>query len=333
LTFDEARGELVGEVHNGIAQMFNVIEYARMLVGTKAIETLSTGYLNALDYAKIRVQGADLKQAADKTAPRVEIINHPDVRRSLMAQKAHVEALRALVFYTSWVQDQIELAEDGSEEHERLVKRNDLLLPLVKGYGSEKSYELLAQSLQILGGSGYTRDYPLEQYIRDAKIDTLYEGTTGIQGMDLFFRKVGRDMGATLSDLLTEILQFAKGDAGNGALARERALLETALEDVQGMLGAMVGFLQTDLYLIGLNTTGFLITLSELTCGWLALRGADVALRALEGEVSASDRAFYEGKVASARWFAANVLPQFTARRAIAEATTLDVMELDVAAF
>jgi alkylation response protein AidB-like acyl-CoA dehydrogenase len=333
VTFEDARGILVGETHDGIAQMFNVIEYARMLVGTKAIETLSTGYLNALEYAKIRVQGADLKQAADKTAPRVEIINHPDVRKMLMDQKSHVEALRALVFYTSWVQDQIELAEEGSEAHGQLVKLNDLLLPMVKGYGSEKSYELLASSLQIFGGSGYTRDYPLEQYIRDAKIDTLYEGTTGIQGMDLFFRKVGKDQGATLTALMTRIAEFAKGDAGNGALAHERALLLTALEDVQGMLGALVGFLGQDLYLIGLNTTSFLLTLSELTCAWLTLRGAEVALAALQGEVSESDRAFYEGKVASAKWFARTVLPQFSARRAIVEGTTLDVMELDEAAF
>jgi alkylation response protein AidB-like acyl-CoA dehydrogenase len=333
VTFEDARGVLVGEVHDGIAQMFNVIEYARMLVGTKAIETLSTGYLNALEYAKIRVQGPDLKQATDKAAPRVEIIKHPNVRRMLMAQKSHVEALRALVFYTSWVQDQVVLAEEGSEEREKLERLNDLLLPMVKGYGSEKSYELLASSLQVLGGSGYTRDYPMEQYIRDAKIDTLYEGTTGIQGMDLFFRKIGKDQGATLTGLLTQIAEFAKGDAGNGALAKERALLQTALEDVQGILGSLVGFLGQDIYLIGLNTTTFLFTISELTCGWLTLRHAEVALEALKGDVSDSDRAFYEGKVAGARWFAANVLPQFAARRAIIERTTLDVMELDEAAF
>jgi alkylation response protein AidB-like acyl-CoA dehydrogenase len=333
ITFEDARGVLVGEVHDGIAQMFRVIEYARMLVGTKAIETLSTGYLNALEYAKIRVQGPDLKQAADKSAPRVEIIRHPDVRRMLLAQKSHVEALRALVFYTSWVQDQIQLAEEGSEERQKLERLNDLLLPMVKGYGSEKSYELLAQALQVFGGSGYTRDYPLEQYIRDAKIDTLYEGTTGIQGMDLFFRKVGRDQGATLTALLTQIAEFAKGDAGNGALAKERALLQTALDDVQGMLGTMVGFLGEDIYLIGLNTTTFLMTLSELTCGWLIMRQAEVALAALKGEVSDADKAFYEGKVAAARWFAANVLPQFTSRRAIVAHSSLEVMEMDDAAF
>ena len=333
VTFENARGVLVGEVHEGIAQMFKVIEYARMLVGTKAIETLSTGYLNALDYAKVRVQGPDLKQAADKTAPRVEILRHPDVRRSLMMQKAHVEGLRALVMYTASIQDQIRLNATASNSDIDLVKFNDLLLPLVKGYGSEKSYELLAQSLQIFGGSGYTRDYPLEQYIRDAKIDTLYEGTTAIQGMDLFFRKVGRDQGETLSKLLGEIQTFAKGDAGNGQLAAERALLGTALEDVQGMLGTLVGFLGQDIYLIGLNTTAFLFGLSELVIGWLLLRQAEVALTALAGGASNGDVAFYEGKVAAARWFTANVLPRMKTHREIMENTDLGVMELDDTAF
>ncbi len=339
LSFGEttpARGLLVGEVHDGIRQMFKVIEYARMLVGTKAIATLSTGYLNALQYARERVQGPDLARAADKAAPRVEIIRHPDVRRSLLNQKAHVEGLRALVSYTAWVQDRELLAVD-EEERRRLARLNDLLLPMVKGYGSEKSYELLAQSLQVLGGAGYTRDYPLEQYIRDAKIDTLYEGTTGIQGMDLFFRKVARDQGATLSGLLADIAAMAKGEAGNGTLVRERALLGTGLDDVQGMLAAMVGFLGHDsgrgVYLIGLNTTGFLFSLSELVVGWLLLRHAEVALAALAGSPSEADRAFYEGKVASARFFAAQVLPQLTARRAILESTDLSTMDLPDAAF
>ena len=335
LTFGDrhpARGVLVGEVHEGIAQMFKVIEYARMLVGTKAIETLSTGYLNALSYAKERVQGPDLKQAADRSAPRVEIIRHADVRRSLMMQKAHAEGLRALVLYTASIQDRIRLGEAQGDDVTDLVKLNDLLLPLVKGYGSEKSYELLAQSLQILGGSGYTRDYPLEQYIRDAKIDTLYEGTTGIQGMDLFFRKIGRDQGATLATLLEEIQTLAKGDAGNGTLATERDLLSTALDDIQGMLGSLVGFLGQDLYLIGLNTTSFLMSLSELVVGWLLLRQAEVAIAA-QPSATNGDVAFYEGKIAAAKWYAANVLPLLTSRREVLAATDLSVMEMNDAAF
>ncbi|MEE8602120.1 acyl-CoA dehydrogenase [Euzebya tangerina] len=334
-----ARGVLVGEVHDGIAQMFKVIEYARMLVGTKAISTLSTGYLNALEYAKERVQGPDLKQAADKTAPRVPIIAHPDVRRMLMIQKAHVEGLRALMTYTAWVQDQVELAHhadvDGSnaEEITRWERLNDLLLPLVKGYGSEKSYELLAMSLQVFGGAGYTRDYPIEQYIRDAKIDTLYEGTTGIQGMDLFFRKIGRDQGATLTGLLTQIQDFAKDD-GADVLVAERARLATALADVQRMLGSMVQFLGEDLYKIGLSTTPFLFSLAELVVGWLSLRGAEVAIAAqARDDLRDGDADFYAGKIAAASWFAHNVLPELSSRADIMAATDLGVMELADSAF
>ena len=244
LTFgadEPAVGWLVGEVHDGIAQMFKVIEFARMMVGTKAIATLSTGYLNALDYAKTRLQGPDLTRMTDKSAPRVPITHHPDVRRSLMLQKSYAEGMRALVLYTATVQDEVALAEAAGREddaHDLAVRVNDLLLPIVKGFGSEKSYELLgSQSLQTFGGSGYLQDYPIEQYIRDAKIDTLYEGTTAIQGMDFFFRKIVRDKGQALTKLMTDIQEFAKGDEGNGALRAERDLLAAALEDVQGIVG------------------------------------------------------------------------------------------------
>src|SRR6266496_320939 len=167
-----AKGWLLGEVHDGIAQMFQVIEYARMMVGTKAIATLSTGYLNALEYAKERVQGADLTQMLDKAAPRVTITHHPDVRRSLMLQKAYAEGLRAVYLYTATFQDQLWTGE-GDQKLAHGV--NDLLLPIVKGVGSERATEQLVQSLQTLGGSGFLQDYPIEQYIRDAKIDSLYE--------------------------------------------------------------------------------------------------------------------------------------------------------------
>jgi alkylation response protein AidB-like acyl-CoA dehydrogenase len=340
-----ARGVLVGERHEGIAQMFKVIEYARMLVGVKAIETLSTGYLNAVDYARQRIQGPDLARATEKASPRVAIMRHPDVRRSLMTQKSHVEGMRALALYTADLQDRIRLAEhevaNGAGDPaalDALRRRNDLLLPLVKGYGSEKSYELLAQTLQVFGGSGYTRDYPIEQYLRDAKIDTLYEGTTAIQALDLFFRKIGRDHGATLGALLEEVHAFAKGDAGNGQLQAERALLGDALEHTGAMLVAMAGFYaraQTasdaagaagQIYLIGLNTTQLLFTVAELLIAWLLLRQADVALAA---QASGDDDPFYTGKIAAARWFATQVLPQFSARRDILQRTDLGIMELD----
>jgi alkylation response protein AidB-like acyl-CoA dehydrogenase len=335
-----AVGYLVGDVHAGIAQMFQVIEHARMMVGTKAISTLSTGYLNALAFAKERLQGPDLTQMTDKTAPRVSIIHHPDVRLMLMRQKAWAEGMRALVLYAASVQDSIELTAAAGEEDDLAVRVNDLLLPIVKGYGSERAYELLASSLQVLGGSGYLQDYPIEQYIRDAKIDTLYEGTTSIQGMDFFFRKIVRDKGQALTKLMTDMTEFAKGDAGNGALAHERELLGTAIEDVQGLVGAMVGFLTSsaeerrNVYKVGLNTTRLLMGVGDLVTGWLLLRQADVALNALAGtSLSSKDKAFYEGKVATARWFADSVLPELHSKRGIAEATSLDLMDLDEAAF
>jgi len=346
LTFGDrepAVGWLLGEVHDGIAQMFKVIEYARMMVGTKAIATLSTGYLNALDYAKSRVQGPDLTQLTDKTAPRVTITHHPDVRRSLMTQKAYAEGMRALVLYTATVQDDIALAEAAGADdaaHDLAVRLNDLLLPIVKGFGSEKSYELLgSQSLQTFGGSGYLQDYPVEQYIRDAKIDTLYEGTTAIQGMDLFFRKIVRDKGQALTKLMTDIQELAKGDEGNGALQAERDLLARALEDVQGIVGAMVGALTasaqdvTNVYKVGQNTTRLLLACGDLVTAWLLLRQAVVAQGALEAGASGREKAFYEGKVAAAKFFARQTLPLLAAQRAIAEATDNELMELAEDAF
>ena len=346
VTFGErepAVGWLVGEVHDGIAQMFKIIEFARMMVGTKAIATLSTGYLNALDYAKTRLQGADLTRMTDKSAPRVPITHHPDVRRSLMTQKSYAEGMRALVLYTATIQDEVALAEaagDTSDGYDLAVRLNDLLLPIVKGYGSEKSYELLgSQSLQTFGGSGYLQDYPLEQYIRDAKIDTLYEGTTAIQGMDFFFRKIVRDKGQALTKLMTDIQEFAKGDEGNGSLRTERDLLATALEQVQGIVATMVGSLTasaedvTNIYKVGQNTSRLLLACGDLVVAWLLLRQAVVAQEALEAGATGRDQAFYTGKVAAAKFFAAQVLPLITAARAVADSIDNSLMDVPEDAF
>jgi hypothetical protein len=332
-----AVGTLVGGVHEGIKQMFLIIEHARMMVGTKAIATLSTGYLNALDFARTRVQGADLSQMTDKTAPRVTIIHHPDVRRMLMLQKAYAEGMRALVLYTATYQDAAQAAEASGQPDEMSERINDLLLPLVKGVGSERSYELLALSLQILGGSGFLQDYPIEQYIRDAKIDSLYEGTTAIQGMDLFFRKIVRDNGAALRKLLGEISEFAASDSGNGRLKLERAALSRAVSDVEGMLSAMTGFLAAaldrpaEIYRVGLNTNRLLLALGDLLIGWLLARQAEVAIGALDEGSREQD--FYLGKIAAARFFAATVLPRLAAEREITAETSLDLMEVPETAF
>jgi alkylation response protein AidB-like acyl-CoA dehydrogenase len=342
LTFGAGRpavGTLVGDVHDGIRQMFIIIEFARMMVGTKAIATLSAGYLTALDFAKTRVQGADLTQFANKTAPRVTIIHHPDVRRLLMLQKAYVEGMRALVLYTSTFQDATQAAEAEGRDDELASALNDLLLPVVKGVGSERAYEMLTHSLQTLGGSGFLQDYPIEQYVRDAKIDSLYEGTTAIQGMDLYFRKIVRNEGRALGYVLGQVREFAAAEAGNGRLKAERAALATAADDVEAMVAAMHGFLGAsmqqppEIYRVGLNTTRLLLALGDLIIGWLLARQAEIAQARLDEGAAGADRAFYEGKIGAARFFAATVLPRLATERQLTEATTLDLMELPEEAF
>jgi len=344
MTFGEkepAIGWLVGDVHEGIAQMFLVIEYARMMVGTKAIAALSSGYLNALEYAKTRIQGADLTAMTDKTAPRVTIMHHPDVRRSLMLQKSYAEGLRALVMFTASWQDQIMMAKAGVPDIDldMAERMNDLLLPIVKGVGSERSYEMLAVALQTFGGSGYLQDYPIEQYLRDSKIDTLYEGTTAIQGLDFFFRKMVKDQFKAVFYLGSQITETVKGDEGSGQLAVERELLGKALEDVQAIIGKLgewaVASQQeiTEIYKVGLNTTRLLMATGDLVIAWLLIRQAEVALAALQANPDPKDRNFYEGKVATARWFAQNRLPLLAAERVIAQATDDAIMSLPEEAF
>jgi alkylation response protein AidB-like acyl-CoA dehydrogenase len=348
LTFGADRpavGTLVGGVHDGIRQMFMIIEHARMLVGSKAIATLSTGYLNALEFAKNRVQGADLTRQTDKAAPRVTIIHHPDVRRMLMLQKAYAEGMRALVLYTAAQQDSVQIAAAAGTRDEAAAARNDLLLPVVKGVGSERAYEMLTLCLQTLGGSGFLQDYPIEQYIRDAKIDSLYEGTTGIQSLDFFFRKMIRDQGAAARSLLADIAAFAEagdeGRDGNGRLKTERVALGDGVAQVEAMLTAMTNFVigslerPEEIYKAGLSSVRLLLAFGDLIIGWLLARQAEVAERALDNAdtLSATDRDFYTGKVAAARFFATTVLPRLESDRKIIEETTLDLMDVPEAAF
>ena len=334
---EPAVGYLLGEVHEGIKQMFKVIEFARMMVGTKAIATLSAGYQQALLYSKQRIQGGDMKVMNDKASPRVEIIRHPDVRRSLMVQKSYSEGMRALVLYTASIQDEIELAviagdTDRTKDMEAL---NDLLLPIVKGYGSEKSWTLLGtESLQTFGGAGFTRDWPIEQYVRDAKIDTLYEGTTAIQGLDFFFRKIVKDGGRAIGLLGKEIKTFAET---GGVHAAEKEALLKALGDLNAIIATLVAHAmesQTDpekIYTVGLNTSRCLMAVGDIITAWLLLRQADIALEKIPN--AGKDLEFYNGKIASAKFFVTNYLPHITADRKIVEATDNSIMNISDAAF
>lgn len=328
-----ARGLLVGNVHDGIRQMFHVIEQARMAVGVKSVATASTAYLNALEYARVRVQGSDLLQANDKSAPRVPIIKHPDVRRMLMHQKAHAEGMRALALYAASIQDQVEiLGGHGAAEAKRLDRLNDLLLPLVKGYCSEKAYELLSLALQVHGGSGYIMDYPIEQYVRDQKIDTLYEGTTHIQALDLFFRKIARDNGATLNFLLDKVKATIDGDLTREHLRMERLMLARAVSDLEAIFQTMMGKLAESLYHVGIQGNRILFAVAELVIGWLLARQSVIAHARLN-EATEADKPFYQGKIAAAQYYCQNVLPNLTLTRRLIEHGDLSLMDVAEEAF
>jgi alkylation response protein AidB-like acyl-CoA dehydrogenase len=340
LTFGDrhpAIGYLVGDVHDGIRQMFEVVEYARMLVGTKAMATLSTAYLNALDYAKTRRQGPDLKRRGDRSAPDIPIIEHPDVRRTLLMLKAYAEGLRALVTLASAVTDQTTLAAARGESVAMLRARTDLLLPIIKGFSSEKAYALLGDCLQIFGGSGYLQDYPMEQYIRDAKVDTIYEGTTAIQGLDLFFRKICRDDGRSFDALMADIA--GTGASVGGDLVDVGDSLVNATAEVRAIVSTLRAWqvraaAEPEMtYQIAWCTTRLVHVLGELVVAWLLVRQAAVATSALEGEVSARDQAFYRGKIAIASWFARERLPLLAAERAVIAQTDREALIIDDASF
>ncbi|KAA8969108.1 acyl-CoA dehydrogenase [Mycobacterium sp.] len=331
-----AVGYLVGDVHDGIAQMFTVIEHARMTVGVKAAATLSTGYLNALAFAKQRVQGVDLTRMSDKAAERVTIIHHPDVRRSLITQKAYAEGLRALYLYAAAHQDDAVAQQVSGADAEMASRVNDLLLPVVKGVSSERSYEILTESLQTLGGSGFLTDYPIEQYIRDARIDSLYEGTTAIQALDFFFRKIIRDRGGALEHVTSRISHTV--DTCDAALRPCAALLRTALDDVTSMTATLTGYLMaagrqpTEIYKVGLASVRFLLAVGDLLIGWRLLVHAQIARAALTTGPAHAE-SFYRGKIATAEFFAKNMLPRLTVLRGILETLDDDIMRLPETAF
>jgi hypothetical protein len=323
MTFGEkkpARALLMGNVHDGIRQMFKVIERARMAVGVKSMSTLSTAYLNSLDYAKSRVQGQDLTQIFNKNAPKVTIIHHPDVRRMLMFQKSYAEGMRALCMYCSFMQDK--------GDH----VMQDFLLPLVKGYNTEKCYQILSDSLQVYGGSGYLQDYPIEQYIRDQKIDTLYEGTTHIQSLDLIFRKIAKNGGATLTQLTDQMQDMLSKRVAKEHLAAEYEQLEKALQNAQAIMGSMMGKMAESLYYVGLNGNRILSGIAELVIGWLMLKQGEIAVEKI-ASATGSDKAFYEGKIAAVRFFCRDALPKLAFTKRMIEKGDLSLMELSEEAF
>ncbi len=330
-------GELVGSVENlGMSQMFKMMNGARIAVGLQGLALASSAYLNALEYAKDRKQGSHFKFWKDPNKPRVAIIEHPDVRRMLLELKSVTEGIRSLVVKLAMHNDQVQLLKGKDDEKAAYhLGQVDLLTPLVKSYGSEEAYRLCGLAIQVYGGAGFLKDWPVEQYARDSKIFSIYEGTTHIQGMDLVGRKLGQNGGANFQAFMGDITTFVEANRSHPKFAKEVAVLASASEAVMGVAMQMLSWSQTDKFtLVPLNANRFLDMMSRLTVGWLLL-DAGVKAEAALAKIPSSDpdQAFYEGKRASALWYARNVIPQIETMAQMAQLEDASPVEISDAAF
>lgn len=314
---DGCVGELVGSVeHQGMAQMFRMMNGARIMVGVQGVAVASSAYLNALDYAKDRKQGPSIMQWKDPTAPKVPIIEHPDVRRMLLDMKARVEGIRALIVKLARHQDAMSVCQ-GKDDKQAAYHQGqiDLLVPLVKAYASDQAFHICETAIQTYGGAGYTKDYPVEQYCRDSKVFSVYEGTNHIQAMDLVGRKLGQGGGQNLQAFLGDVAAFVKENEKHPVLGKAAKELGEAQEAIAGSAMRLLSWFQMGkMPMVPLAANRFLEMMSQTAVAWLLLHGARVALDAQqklpEGDAGAKERAFYEGKKHAALYFAANVLPE-----------------------
>jgi len=341
LTFGESDGclgELIGEVENkGMSQMFHLMNYARIGVGLQGLALASSAYLNALEYAKDRKQGSSIKQWKDATAPRVPIIEHPDVKRMLLDMKSRVEGIRALaVKLTMHIDRANALTKSGdtagAEYHNGQV---DLLVPLLKAYASDQAFSICATAIQVYGGAGYLKDWPVEQYARDSKIFSIYEGTNHIQAMDLVGRKLMQRGGANVQAFGKDVAAFVAANKDHATLKDGIVVLGQAMEAMTATGGKfMQWFGGGKMEMVPTVANRFLEMMSETVLGWLLLEQAVIA-EAASGKLAADhpDKAFYDGKKYAALYFAYNVLPGVAAKAQLIAREDRTALDIPVAAF
>jgi hypothetical protein len=330
---DGCVGELVGGQENaGMMQMFRMMNDARVYVGLQGLAIASTAYLNALDYAKERKQGAHITQWKDATAPRVPIIEHPDVRRMLLDMKARVEGIRALVLKMTMHRDMAEALRDSdgpaADYHHGQV---DLLVPIVKAYSTDQAFRVCESAIQVFGGAGFVKDHPVEQYCRDSKVFSIYEGTNHIQAMDLVGRKLAQAGGTNFRAFLGEIGAFVQKHGDHPLLGHEIKRLGEAAETVAMIAGVFLSWLANrKTALVPLAANRFLEMMAMTAVAWLLLDGARIAVEKQQalGADDEDEHLFYEGKKQSALYFARSVLPAvFSISRVL---TTEDTSALDI---
>jgi hypothetical protein len=304
----KCRGTLLGEENKGMRAMFLMMNAARLLVGMQGFCCASASYINALNYARQRVQGKNLLQMFDKTAPAVPIIQHPDVRRMLLQMKAYVEGMRSLLYYAGFCEDQKDLASDDAEKT-KWQGIIDVLIPICKGYITDKAFEVCSTGMQVYGGYGYIKEYPQEQLLRDCRITLIYEGTNGIQAMDLLGRKLGLNKGKAIMDLFGEIqktISTAKEIEATAEMAKQAETVANKLGEVAMHMGATA--MSEKVLNAFAHAHPFMDVCGDVAMAWQLLWRASVAARKLE-KAKKKDVAFYEGQLRSAEYFIHSVLP------------------------
>ncbi len=327
------QGELVGGIeHQGIKQMFKMMNFARIAVGCQSLGLASSSYLNAVAYAKDRKQGPRFVDSKDPSAPRVAIIEHPDVRRVLLDMKAKVYGLRAMIAKAGHHEDS--RSESGDEAEQKYHQGQiELLTPLIKAYGSDQAFRIAEQAIQVYGGSGYTQDYPVEQACRDSKVFAIYEGTNHIQALDLVGRKLGQDGGVHTAAFFKDVTGFVKVHREHAQLSGAAQKLGQAVDAVANLAGQFAKWGKTpEVVRIPMVANGFLELLSEVCVGWLLLDAAAIAAsKTSEGD--ARERAFYAGKLAAAEYFASWVLPTIPGRATTLTHSSMGALDMDVESF
>ncbi len=326
-------GYLLGpEENKGMRQMFQMMNEARIGTGMQSLSQASSAYLNAVSYARSRVQGKRFTDIAKgvRESESVAIIEHEDIKRMLLEMKSKVEGCRALAVKLAVHMDRAATMEKGSKEAAREMGYVELLTPLVKAYLSDQGFKVSELAIQTYGGYGYIKDYPVEQYCRDIKIQSLYEGTNFIQSLDLVGRKLNQNGGALVKTYLADIEAFMKQHAEHPAFAKEMKGLKEAVDALTSTTMKYMSFFQTgQLLQIPLTATRFLEMLSEVTLAWLLLEGAVIAHEKMQGMAETdSDFNFYMGKIHGARFYVRAILPGVKMKAGIiadADTSALDI--------
>ncbi|MBF0199979.1 MAG: acyl-CoA dehydrogenase [Desulfamplus sp.] len=325
-------GELLGEENKGMKAMFVMMNEARLGTGLQGFGFATASYINAVNYARERIQGTDLMKMFDKDPQSVAIIKHPDVRRQLISMKAHVEGMRSLIYYVGHLFDKARVAEEGKkkEKYKGLI---ELLTPVLKAYCTDRSFEVCTQGIQVYGGYGYIQEYPQEQLLRDCKITSIYEGTNGIQAMDLLGRKLGMNKGKPFMDLLGEMQQTIAGAKEIKSLEGMSSMVEKAVNRL-GEVAMHMGMNAMSEKVLDAFAMAhpFLDVTGDVCMAWFELWRAVVAAGKIE-KAKKKDLPFYQGQIKTAQYFITYVLPATLGRMDALQSNITAIMEFPEEAF